>query len=307
MNYQIRNSDRNGLRIKTKIIIGAAIVLLLINLFAPRTNSGFFSAIFSPLWRLEDSILSAQIFTSHVALVAQNATLEQELESLDAASSSIALLEQENGELKTMLGRPPAKNTILAVVLKKPPFLNYDSLVIDIGSDNNITNGDLVYAISPTPIPVPEIIPISTSTAPTSIATSNSLLRQSNATSSMVSVPIGSISQINTNTSDVTLFSSAGQKYNVEIGPKHIAAVAVGRGGGTFEITLPRESNIQAGDVVILPNIDPLVFATVSTIVSNPALPYATILFQSEVNPFELHWVMVAKTTASTSEKSATK
>ena len=251
--------------------VGVIVVLLFFALVAPRALSGFFSTIFSPLWRVAASSYSAE-----------NSALRQQLEAQSSDVAALALLEQENADLKSMLGRTVLKNTVLAVVLKKPPFSAYDEIVIDIGADHGLVVGNTVYAVSSPSAGVPVV-------ASTSVQVSAS----SSPVSSNVRVPIGLVAEVDSTTSKVNLFSSPGNKYVVEIGKNHLAETATGRGAGTFDVVLPREAKISIGDLVVIPSIEPLVFATVSDIESNPAQPYATVLFQSPLNPFALHWVEV--------------
>lgn len=264
-----------------KIISGIIFLVLIFYFFAPRALSSFFSSLFSPLWNVAASSFSSE-----------NAKLRQQLEAHSADSTTIAALEQENSELKVMLGRVPTKNTVLAVIIKKPPFSTYDSLIIDIGTDHAIIPGSMVYASSPAFLPAANSSSLASTTAASSTALTASST-QGIAITSNVKVPIGLVSEVDSTTSKVDLFSSPDKKYNVEIGKSHIAAVATGQGAGTFATVLPREAKVAVGDIVIIPSITPSVFAVVTSIVSDPARPYANILFQSPVNPFSLHWVEV--------------
>ncbi len=258
-----------------RFAVAVLVVVIIFSFFAPRILSGFFSEIFSPLWRIAESRNSAQV-----------ASLQEQLQSFEAASSSIAFLEQENAELKSMLGRTPAATSILATVLKKPPFSSYDNLIIDVGADHGVVVGDIVYAMSPA------ITIIGTSTDVFSNASSSA----SSSTPSApigVHIPIGVIAEVDPTTSKVDLFSSPDEKYTVEIGTHHLAVNATGRGSGSFQAILPREAGITVGDLVTIPSIQPIVFSTVSDILSDPARPYATVLFQSPINITTLHWVEV--------------
>ncbi len=265
---------------------GVVAVMIIFLLVAPQAFSGLFSRLFSPFWRITASFYTAE-----------NAALQQQIQAHSADAVARDLLEQENSELKIMLGRAPTKNSVLAVVLKKPPFSAYDNLIIDIGADHGAATDDFVYAISPASLSVDSATPnttmatagqVSTTSAASTTAFTSTTVRVSN-----LKVPIGLITEVDSSTSKVELFSSPGKKYNVEIGKKHVTVTATGRGGGTFEAVLPREANVEVGDVVIIPSIEPLAFATVTSIISDPARPFATILFQSPVNTFELHWVEV--------------
>ncbi len=179
--------------------------------------------------------------------------------SIELENAKVIQLQKENEELKNLLGRyaPSSQNKILAQILKKPPFSAYDILIIDIGSDHNIKIGNKVYAVG--------------------------------------NILIGEIAEIIGKTSKVKLYSSYGEKYDVLIGQKSIQAVASGQGGGAFEAVLPRDVKVQQGDIIIIPQLNDAVFATVVKVVSDPASSFSKIIFSQSVNIYEQRWVLVDK------------
>jgi cell shape-determining protein MreC len=128
-------------------------------------------------------------------------------------------------------------------------------MIVDVGSQQDIVAGSVVYALG--------------------------------------GVPIGTVTEIHDTFSKVSLFSYAGQKFDVILGKKNIAATATARGGGIFEITLPRDTEIAEGDPVSIPSIIPGVFGTVASIILVPSQAFSTILFTMPVNIHELRWVEI--------------
>ena len=299
MNYQPKNSGLNGGRNgrgsrykkPIKIVATIVVVLIFVRLVVPGAFDSFFAFVFSPLWRMENAASADDFFATHAALVAENTRLTDELAALAPVQSSVALLEQENADLKALLGRTPSQSNdsdqfVLAAVLKMPPLSAYDSLIIDIGSNKNIQNGDRVFALASPSI----AIVASSSTASSS---TQSVASSSSATTTEVLIPIGTVSEISGGSSKVELFSSPGMKYSVEIGPKHIPAEAVAQGGGMFSAQLAQGTDINVGDPVTIPDIETLPFGTVGAIVNDPAQPYMVVLFNEPVNIYELRWVLV--------------
>ncbi len=176
--------------------------------------------------------------------------------SLEAQNILISQLVKENIELKALLGRSVENKMILGYILKKPPFTAYDSFILDIGSKDGVENGDKVYS------------------------TGNIL--------------IGEIAENNFNTSKVKLYSSYGEKYDIFITEKNIQAIAIGRGGGSFEAVVPRDLNIVEGDIVSIPDISNSVFGTVGRVIADPARAFATIIFSQPINIYEQKWVLVS-------------
>ena len=156
----------------------------------------------------------------------------------------------------------------LAAVLKRPPISPYDELIIDIGQNNGVAVGNLVYAPG--------------------------------------NVLIGSVSDTLGETSKVSLFSSAGMTYDVLVSDaavgKNIPAVAHGLGGGQFSVQVPRDVVSNTGDIVTVPSINNKTIGIVGGVAMDPAQPFETILFTSLANIYELHWVLVdTKVTATSS------
>jgi cell shape-determining protein MreC len=162
---------------------------------------------------------------------------------------------KENDDLKTMLGRTKVEKPLLATILKKPPFTAYDSFILDVGTSEGVQVGNTVYALG--------------------------------------NVPIGTIAEVIGNTSRVKLFSSSGEKFDILIGPSSIEATAEGKGGGYFEVSLPRDTKIKVGDQVLIPSIDSSYAATVDGIASEPSEPFAKVLFHQPVNMYEQRFVIV--------------
>jgi cell shape-determining protein MreC len=146
---------------------------------------------------------------------------------------------------------------IVAAVIEKPPRGIYDQLILDIGSNDGVTSGSLVYA--------PGLI------------------------------LIGSTTEVYSDTARVALYSSVGSMYQVSIGPKHIPAVANGRGGGQYEAQIAQASDVHEGDVVSDAIIGTGPFGVVRAIVSNPSDPFETVLFAPPVSVYNLNWVFVGE------------
>lgn len=173
----------------------------------------------------------------------------------------IAQLTKENVELKETMNRVIDKNVIMAYILKKPPFTAYDSFILDVGSKDKIMKGDKVYANG--------------------------------------NIIIGEVDQTFPDTSRVRLYSTYGEKYEVLIGDNNIQATATGRGGGSFEVVIPRDIKIVEGDIVTIPNISSSTFGVVGKIIADPARAFSTIIFSQPINIYEQKWVQIYEKTKS--------
>ncbi len=178
--------------------------------------------------------------------------------SLELQNATIRELQQENIELKSIL-KANASTTAphMYYIVKKPPFTVYDSYVVDVKSSNNVMIGDRVYAVG--------------------------------------NVLIGEVSEVNAGFAKVKLYSSYGEKFDVLIGKKDIQASALGQGGGSFEVILPKDIKVSEGDIVTVPDFGTTVFGIVKNIKVDPARAFSTILFTQPINIYEQKVVFIYK------------
>src|SRR3989344_2618575 len=199
-------------------------------------------------------------FSSKKSLSEENENLKSELAQRDAEMSNYHPTVAENISFKEALGRKTEnQNLLLSAILAKPNRSPYDTLIIDVGSSNNqnknIAVGNLVFALG--------------------------------------NVPIGRVGEVNPFSSKVILFTNPGEKTEVVIASDGAFISVVGRGGGNFEMIVPRDFIISKGDTVVLPGITPYVLGVVETILSDPRDSFTKALLASPVNIQELKFVEV--------------
>ncbi|MEK7080991.1 MAG: rod shape-determining protein MreC, partial [Patescibacteria group bacterium] len=254
-------------KIKRKKIFQIALgVVVLIILFYFR--SGIFNGLsrvsqglFRPVLILGNSVGEKfkslnSFFISKNSLYLQNQSLQSQLNEDKAKISNYDSVVAENTSLKEILGRKNRKtNMILAVILSKPNQSIYDTLVIDAGAKEGVKIGNMVFALG--------------------------------------NVPIGRVDTAYNNSSKVILFSNAGERTQAVVSGKNIFIELVGRGGGNFEMIMPKDFILQKGDQVVLPGINPYILAIVETIISDSRNPFTKALLSSPVNIQELKFVEV--------------
>jgi len=190
------------------------------------------------------------------SLSMQNQNLQMQLSNLEARLANYSSMVAENDNLKEILGRKKEKTPmILAAILSKPNQSPYDTILIDGGTEAGIKEGSLVFAVG--------------------------------------DVPIGRVAFVSINMAKVVLFSSPSEKTEGVVGGKNIFMELVGRGGGNFEMILPRDFVLQKGDQVVLPGTNNYILAITETVVSDPRDPYIKALLKSPVNIQELKFVQV--------------
>jgi cell shape-determining protein MreC len=197
----------------------------------------------------------AKIVVSKYSLVKENERLIQEVASRDASALLVDSLKDENETLKATLGRTGNGNDILGVVLSRPPFSVYDTIVIDVGRTDGLQVGNKVYVEGDT--------------------------------------LIGDVVEVYDHQAKVSLFSTPGRQMSVLVGKTNISAQATGRGLGNFVIHLPVEVGVQENDIILLPQIRPHTFGVVETVLVDSSDSLQTILFKSPVNINSLRFVEV--------------
>lgn len=256
MTYLARHS-RPADRRRRVIIYTCAVIVVLVavfQFFLPHFLPGLWTSLARPFWRVEFSVSSGAL-NSPEQLLSQNEDLKRQLADDQVRLQSVNALQDQNDELVKILGRASTTPYILAAVLKRPPYSPYDELVIDIGKDHNVSTSSMVYAPG--------------------------------------NVLIGRVADVMSQSSKVVLLSSPGEQYQVLIGSAHTPATAVGRGGGQYTAQVSRDAKVQEGDYVSDPSFNDRVFGIVTSVLSDPADPFATVLFAPPVNIYQLRWVLI--------------
>jgi cell shape-determining protein MreC len=223
--------------------------------------SSVVSFIFRPVLYLGNNIggklsNTGAYFYSKKSLLQENEDLKTKLNEQAGRMSNYSSVLDENLKIKEILERKGEnKKMILASILSKPNQSPYDTLIIDVGAKSGIISGQRVFAKG--------------------------------------FVPIGRIAEIYTNTSKVILYSNPKEVTEVVISGKDTFMQVIGRGGGNFEMILPRDFILEKGTEVVLPGITPYTIGIVQTIISDPRDSYQKALLVSPVNIFELKFVEV--------------
>ncbi len=243
------------------VAVFIVVVFIIAPLVITPLGNAFRTAL-TPLWRIENNFVSVfqnvgSYFGSKKELASENTYLKVQLDEAKTRLVDRDTLYHENVDLKSILERKPEGNFVLGTVMVKPSRSLYDTVIIDIGSSAGIAIDQNVYAFG--------------------------------------SVPIGVISQVSAKNSTVTLYSTSGQKMVGRLENTKIDVELTGRGGGNFEIKVPRDVALEPGTKVLLPSLMPRVLATVTKSITDSRDPVQTFLLTSPVNINELHWVQVEK------------
>lgn len=270
MNYLLDKKIKKKKFLSVILFVFICLVLFYFRLGIWNSLSLFSHIVFRPVLAVGNSIGNklgsvGSYFVSKKTLYLENENLKLELDKSKAMMTNYDSILAENMNFKEILGRKDETRPngssgretvmILSAILSKPNQSLYDTLIIDIGINQGLQIGDIVFALG--------------------------------------NVPIGRISNTYANSSKVILFSNSGETTQVVVGEKNIFMELKGRGGGNFEMIIPRDFTLQKGDQVVLPGIFPYVVGIVETIISDPRDPFIKALLTSPVNIQELKFVEV--------------
>lgn len=189
------------------------------------------------------------------SLSEENGRLKAEHVSFEALALERDRLVQENTELKEVLGRKTEKKSVLAAIIAKPNRSPYDTIVLDVGVDSGIENGDRVLTYGGT--------------------------------------VVGEVMYTGDVTSKVELFSSPGKTTDGIIMGGNISVSLRGLGNGNFEAKLPRDVEVPIGAQVVSLGLNPFLIAIVGAVVNDPRDPFETILLTTPFNMQDLKLVEV--------------
>lgn len=234
-----------------------SLVVLGVRIAAPNV----FWHIFTPAFRASDAIASASgAFFSHFSDAAKLTALAEKLTAENMALSiENKALQQRVAAQEALAGSSSrARSGIVAGVVARPPVSPYDQLVLGKGSDDGVALG--MEAFGPG------------------------------------NVPIGIVSSVVSDFSQVTLFSSPSVSTHGWVGEHSLPLTLVGSGGGAFSASAPRGALVSVGDVVSVPGPGQLPLGRVVRVDSDSLSPAVTLHIVSAANLFSLSVVELRAT-----------
>ncbi len=264
MNFLQQNRRRGrGGQNSVRVVIGLLVVIIFfftINTLSLGSMSRILHSVGDPLWKGEASIVSGfssffSIFADKRALQEQNRALEEEVVALKLQTLSETVLRQENEELRALLNREDTTERIAAAILTRPNRTPYDTFIVDVGRKEGVSTDVRVFGPG--------------------------------------GIVVGTVIEVYADTALISLYSTPGRVTEVVFGDDALTTEAVGRGGGDFEIRVPRGVEVTEGSPVYSPNLDGGILGVVEEVISLPADPFQTVLFDLPVNFQTLRLVLI--------------
>lgn len=197
----------------------------------------------------------AQQFMSKKSLIKKVNELQSTLTAYDAEITTLRQLQNENDALKAEFGRVQLNKGVLGHVITLPNRSFYDSMLIDAGSAEGVQPGATAYAFN--------------------------------------SIAIGTVSDVTEHTATVWLFSAPGRQTTGTAVGNNVSVTLVGRGGGEYEVQLPRDVPFTVGDMVSAQSAHVASLAVVEKVITDPRDPFQRLLAKVPVNLQALKFVVV--------------
>lgn len=244
------------------IVILSVFVILAFSGFLPVSRK-ILNYIGSLIWDAKEITLYKTndldyLTKSKSSLSSENKNLLEENLDLKISMVDYQILKDENEKLKELLGVIPDPSLfVLASILVKPSHSPYDTLIIDVGEEEEILVGSKVYVNG--------------------------------------NVPVGIVSEVFAKTSLVELYSNPNKITSGVIEGLNINVDLVGRGGSNFEMAIPFELVVPDETRITLPGIDSEVVAIVEEEIGEPTDPVKKVILHAPVNIQNHKWVEVKK------------
>ncbi|NQV93067.1 rod shape-determining protein MreC [Candidatus Kaiserbacteria bacterium] len=216
-----------------------------------------------PVWKSQAGVFN--VFQSvslsiqdKKSLLAENERLRGEIVRLELASLGNLVIRKENEYFRQILNRDGSPELVVAAILARPNRTLYDTFIVDVGRRDGVVQDALVFGIG--------------------------------------GVTIGSVDEVFAHTSRISLYSTPGRKTEVllgDAGTELVSVEAVGRGGGDFEMHIPRGIEVFEGHAVYSSSLGGSIFGVIEEIITIPSDPFQTILFSSPINIQSLHVVSI--------------
>lgn len=248
MTYLLKHKDRRSKSYKKiSYIISFATILIVAFFVFNSFFSSLFTTVFTPisgiLNKTGENISSGfKIFEPKSTLVAKIEELENKNRELESRLFDYEITLNENISLKEKALISPS-SYITATPILMPPKTPFDTIIINKGSQDGISQGAIVLYSE--------------------------------------RVAIGYIEEVNMKSSIVKLYSSSGIKTNSVFLNDGTFVELEGRGGGNFIFEAPLGFEIKEGDIFVLPGDELRAIAEVGAVEREDSSTFITVLLKS--------------------------
>ncbi len=194
-------------------------------------------------------------FETKKTLIAKINELQNTIDTYKTATELAPLLQEENATLKAELGRAVSGDGVLARVLTGANRNFYNTIVIDAGTLDGISEGMTVYAFD--------------------------------------AIALGTVTDVKEHRAVAQLFSAGGTETAGTAEGSDISLTLIGRGGGEYEVHMPRDVQFSIGEAISYQSTNVAILAKIEKIITDPRDPFQRLLAKAPVNLNALKFVIV--------------
>lgn len=258
--YSLKKKENYLQLSKNKVIFAVFILVVIIGFLVPQVSNYVGKVAMMPLhvtrvW-VADAPIASLGGNQSKELQDRVQELQQELANKEGSAAKIARLEADNQTLRDLLGDEQSDH-LGARVLARPPYIPYDLLQIDKGSEDGV----VLHA----PVFVGQ------------------------------DIVVGFISHVTPTYSHVTLSSTPGQSATGYLLNTKIYTTVEGVGDGVLRVRIPQGISVEEGEVVIIPALYTGAFGTIDHIETTPTQPEKYGYISLPVPTQELRYVAVGR------------
>lgn len=183
--------------------------------------------------------------------------LEEKISELESKTTLAETLEKENQTLRSLLNLKINYEFITGAVLYSAGNGFLDTVIVDVGEAAGVKEGMAATAFG--------------------------------------NVFLGTVSEVNQNSSRIKLASSPGSETGAFLEELNMPVTAKGRGGGNLMISLPGSFEVQTGEHIIYGTSPRLLIGVAEKIKKDSVNPLQEIFFRLPVNILNLRYVTIIK------------
>ena len=254
-----RNDRLRGER-RTRFFVAAFIIVFLVGIFLLARHR--FQSWYVTLRGSQANVVQVvgnevEIHTlSKRQLVARNAELSARIKTLEESQAYVSVLEDENASLRKLMSYSADRVPgHVAAVIGKPSENLYNRIIIDQGSLSGVIVGNRVGLYG--------------------------------------TMLLGEVVSVSERTAIVELYSSPSHLFDGVIERAGITLSVQGKGGGNFEIHVPRDIKLQDGDTITFADQPDMLVGVIKSVVFDARDPFQTVLARTPVNIQELKYVEI--------------
>lgn len=217
------------------------------------------NGVLSPFIRIHIGIRS--VFSNSIL---NNTSKEKLIEEVLSLRSALILVQEQNivfdalqRDYDLISNLSNINNSAISAIVSRAPVTDHDTVIISAGSNDGIAVGDLVF--------------------------------------SDLHIGVGEIVEVFKNKATVRMYSFSGKMTHAVSLEPVLDVNLIGRGGGTFEITLPKNTELQIGAPIVLPRVDTVVVGVVNEKISNEKDSFVKYLASTPFNIHTIRFVSVEK------------